>query len=523
MAPGSENAGVRNLVVVLGDQLNLDASAFDGFDPKFDAVWMAEVAGEAEFVWSHQARIVMFIAAMRHFRETLLERGFPLHYAFIDAADNPGTIDDALAAAIATLRPQRLVMCRAGEWRVHETLTAVAQRLQVALDIRPDRHFLCSPEMFEQHASGRKQLRLEYFYRDLRRHTGVLMDGAEPVGGQWNFDAANRRALPKSGPSALPPPRTFAPDRITAEVIALVGERFAGHPGARENFAWPVTAEDAQIALEDFIDHRLPRFGDYQDAMWTDEPWLYHSRLSAALNLKLLDPRAAIAAAEGAGRDGRAPLNAVEGFIRQVLGWREYVRGIYWRLMPAYIERNTLAAHEPLPAFFWTGDTPMRCLSDTIGQTLAHGYAHHIQRLMVTGLFGLLLGVDPKAMHEWYLAVYVDAVEWVELPNTLGMSQYADGGVMASKPYVASGNYIKRMSNYCAQCPFKPQRAVGEDACPYTTLYWDFLERHGSVLADNPRMTLQLRNLARKSATERDAISDQAARLRATLREDRST
>ncbi len=506
--------GIRNLVIVLGDQLSIDAAAFDGFDPKTDAVWMAELAGEAELVWSHQARIVLFIAAMRHFRATLLSRGFPLHYVNIDDADNPGTIERALTAAIVALRPQRLVMCQAGEWRVHAAITTTARSLQLTLEVRPDRHFLCSPETFERHASGRRQLRLEYFYRELRRQTGVLMDGAKPLGGQWNFDPANRRALPKSGPPALPPAHTFPPDRITRDVITIVRERFAAHPGSLESFSWPLTADAARIALADFIEHRLPLFGDYQDAMWTGEPWLYHSRLSAALNLKLLDPRTVIAAAEDAWHNGHAPLNAVEGFIRQILGWREYVRGIYWRLMPAYSERNALAAQAPLPAFFWTGETPMRCLNDTIRQTLAHGYAHHIQRLMVTGLFGLLFGVAPKAMHEWYLAVYVDAVEWVELPNTLGMSQYADGGVMASKPYVATGNYIKRMSNYCAQCPYKPQRAVGEDACPYTTLYWDFLDRHKVSLANNPRMALQLRNLARKSGSERDAIREHADRLR---------
>jgi deoxyribodipyrimidine photolyase-related protein len=515
--------GVRNLVVVLGDQLNIDAAAFDGFDPQTDAVWMAELASEAEFVWSHQARIVMFIAAMRHFRANLLARGFPVHYVFLDDAGNPGTLTDALSEAVATLEPQRLVMCQAGEWRVHEAITTLARRLHVALEIRPDRHFLCTPERFEQHASGRKQLRLEFFYRDLRRQTGVLMEGAEPVGGQWNFDAANRRALPKSGPEGLPPPRAFAPDRTTNEVIKLVRERFAGHPGSLDHFSWPVTSAAAQSALEDFIEHRLPRFGDYQDAMWAGEPWLYHSRLSAAMNLKLLDPRAVIAAAEDAYRRELAPLNAVEGFIRQILGWREYVRGIYWHLMPDYLERNALAAHAPLPGFYWTGDTPMRCLSDAIRQTLTHGYAHHIQRLMVTGLFGLLLGVDPKAMHEWYLAMYVDAVEWVELPNTLGMSQYADGGVMGSKPYIASGNYLNRMSNYCAQCPFNPRHAVGEDACPYTTLYWDFLSRHESVLADNPRMALQLRNLTRKPGSERAAIAVKADELRAALYDDRGS
>ena len=521
MTQQPDKASVRNLVVVLGDQLNSDAAAFDGFDPQCDAVWMAELAAEAEFVWSHKARIVMFIAAMRHFRASLDARGYPVHYVLLDATENPGALPDALASAIAVLRPERLVMCQAGEWRVHEALTAVATRLSIPLEIREDRHFLCTPEMFADHASHRKQLRLEYFYRDLRRQTGILMDGADPAGGQWNYDAANRRALPKSGPADLPPPRLFPPDPITTDVIALVRERFSGHPGSLKHFSWPVSAAQAQVALEDFIEHRLPRFGDYQDAMWAGEPWLFHSRLSAAMNLKLLDPRAVIAAAESAYRSGHAPLNAVEGFIRQILGWREYVRGIYWMMMPDYIERNAMSANEPLPDLFWTGETRMQCLRDTIEQTLAHGYAHHIQRLMVTGLFGLLLGVDPKAMHEWYLAVYVDAVEWVELPNTLGMSQYADGGIMASKPYVASGNYIKRMSNHCVKCPFDPKRAVGDDACPFTTLYWDFLSRHESALADNPRMTLQLRNLTRKPESERNAISAQANRLRTALREQR--
>jgi deoxyribodipyrimidine photolyase-related protein len=521
VAPQPDNARVRNLVIVLGDQLNPDAAAFDGFDPQRDAVWMAEVAAEAKFVWSHKARIVTFIAAMRHFRDSLLARNYPVYYVLLDAPENPGTLPDALASALGSLRPRRLIMCQAGEWRVQQAITAVTTRMETPLELRDDRHFLCPPEMFGEHASRRKQLRLEFFYRDMRRHTGVLMDGDAPVGGQWNFDAANRRALPKSGPAALPPPRAFPPDHITADVIALVRERFAGHPGSLDDFSWPVTAGQAEDALEDFIEHRLSSFGDYQDAMWAGEPWLYHSRLSAALNLKLLDPRTVISAAEKAFRSGHAPLNAVEGFIRQILGWREYVRGIYWLMMPGYVERNALSAHEPLPDLYWTGDTRMQCLRHTIQQTLTHGYAHHIQRLMVTGLFGLLLGVDPKAMHEWYLAVYVDAVEWVELPNTLGMSQYADGGVMASKPYVASGNYIKRMSNYCADCPFDPKRAVGEAACPYTTLYWDFLIRHESTLADNPRMTLQLRNLARKPGPERAAISAQAEALRTTLREPR--
>jgi deoxyribodipyrimidine photolyase-related protein len=293
--------------------------------------------------------------------------------------------------------------------------------------------------------------------------------------------------------------------------------RFRDHPGSLSDFDWPVTLFQARTALSDFIVNRLPDFGDYQDAMWTGQPWLYHSRLSAAMNVKILNPREVVSAAEEAYRTGRAPLAAVEGFIRQILGWREYVRGIYWRFMPEYLERNALKATRPLPDFYWTGDTDFACLKAAIGQTLQFGYAHHIQRLMVTGLFALLLGVDPKHVHEWYLAVYVDAVEWVELPNTLGMSQFADGGIMASKPYCASGKYIQRMSNYCQGCRYDPAESTGETACPFTTLYWDFLMRHEAMLAANPRTVMQVKNLNRLSNEKKSAIRSQAKRLALSL------
>ncbi len=355
-----------------------------------------------------------------------------------------------------------------------------------------------------------------FFYREMRRRHRVLLDAAgEPEGGQWNFDHDNRGSFPAGGPVGLPPPVRFPPAPITREVLELVDKIFADHPGQLAAFDWPVTAEEASRALADFIAHRLPRFGEYQDAMWSGEPWLYHSRLAAAMNLKLLDPRTVVAAAEEAYRAGRAPLAAVEGFIRQILGWREYVRGVYWQYMPDYAGLNTLGATGPLPAWYWTGEVPMACLRDTIGQTLRHGYAHHIQRLMVTGLYSLLLGVEPRRVHEWYLAVYVDAVEWVELPNTLGMSQYADGGIMASKPYVATGKYIQRMGNSCAGCRFNPARATGPDACPFTTLYWDFLQRHKKSLAANPRMALQVKNLTRLKPADLAAIGQRAALIRA--------
>jgi deoxyribodipyrimidine photolyase-related protein len=438
-----------------------------------------------------------------------------VHYRELDDTGNRGSLADELRAAVAGLRPARVILLEPGEWRVRESLHRALRESGATWEEREDRHFLCSRAAFAAHAQGRKQLRMEFFYREMRRRHGVLMQGDEPVGGAWNFDADNRESFGRDGPGLMPKPLAFPPDATTRAVIALVQRRFAEHPGSLGRFDWPVTRDQALAALQDFIAHRLADFGRWQDAMWTHEPWLFHSRLSTAMNLKLLDPREVIAAAEEAYRSQRAPLSSVEGLIRQILGWREYVRGIYWRFMPDYLGLNALDAEAPLPKFYWTGATEMNCLRHTLGQTLEFGYAHHIQRLMVTGLFALLLGVRPQLVHEWYLAIYVDAVEWVELPNTLGMSQHADGGLMASKPYVASGKYIQRMSNYCAGCRFDPAKAAGETACPFTTLYWDFLLRHEPRLAKNQRMTMQLKNLARLGPAERAAIRKQADRVRA--------
>jgi deoxyribodipyrimidine photolyase-related protein len=358
---------------------------------------------------------------------------------------------------------------------------------------------------------------MEYFYREQRRRHSVLMDpqneGA-PLGGKWNFDVENREAFGAAGPGEVPPRCAFKPDAVTRKVIALVEGLFPQHPGRLESFAWPVTRAQALQSLRAFVKERLPQFGRYQDAMWPGDPWLYHSHLSAALNLKLLNPREVLAAAVAAYESGHAPLASVEGFVRQILGWREYVRGIYWTQMPGYLELNTLGADADLPEWYWTGDTDMACLRDAIGQTLTHGYANHIQRLMVTGLYALMLGVQPKQVHAWYLAVYVDAVEWVELPNTLGMSQYADGGLMGSKPYVATGKYIERMSPHCKGCRYDPAQRTGERACPFTTLYWNFLMRHEVTLAKNPRMALQVKNLARMNAAQRQEVALRAAAIR---------
>ena len=505
---------MRHLIVVLGDQLALDASAFDGFDPAVDAVWMAEVAEESTHVWSSKPRTALFLSAMRHFALELAAAGRPLHYTRLDAADNAGSLSAQLGADLSRLRPTGLVLTDPGDHRVLVALRAVADAAGVPLDVREDRHFYCTVREFAAHAKGRKSLRMEYFYRELRRRHQVLMDGDEPVGGQWNFDEDNREAFGPAGPGPVPPRSTFAPDAITEAVLALVNDRFAAHPGRLDGFAWPVTRAQALVSLAAFIAHRLPRFGPYQDAMWPGDPWLYHSHLSAALNLKLLDPREVVAAALVAYDEGRAPLASVEGFIRQILGWREYVRGVYWTRMPAYLEGNALDAHADLPAWYWTGATDLACQRDALGQTLTHGYANHIQRLMVTGGFALMLGVEPKQVHEWYLAVYVDAVAWVEVPNVIGMSQYADGGVLGSKPYIATGKYIQRMSPHCAGCRYDPAQRVGERACPFTTLYWDFLLRHEAMLAKNPRMALQVKNLARLPDAERDAVRARAGAIR---------
>ena len=505
---------LRNLVVVLGDQLDLDAAAFDGFEPAHDAIWMAEVHEESSHVWSAKPRIALFLSAMRHFAVALRGAGRTLHYARLDDPGNRGSLASELQAAIETLAPQRLLMTAPGDWRVWQSLKGVAAGAGLPLEVRDDRHFYTTVREFSAHAKGRKALRLEYFYRESRERHGVLMQDGKPEGGQWNFDADNRDAFGAAGPVGLPARARFEPDALTREVIALVHLHFAHHPGHLDSFAWPVTREQALSALHLFIEQRLPLFGRYEDAMWPGEPWLYHSHLSAALNLKLLNPREVVQAAEAAYRAGHAPLHSVEGFIRQILGWREFVRGIYWTQMPGYAELNALDAQQALPAWYWTGQTDMACLRDAITQTLQHGYAHHIQRLMVTGLFTLLLGVRPQQVHAWYLAVYVDAVEWVELPNTLGMSQYGDGGLTASKPYVATGKYIQRMGGPCAGCRYDPAQRAGERACPYTTLYWDFLMRHQALLRTNPRMAMQLKNLARMTDAQRQAVEVRAAAIR---------
>lgn len=512
---------MRNLVIVLGDQLDLDSAAFDGFDPTRDRVWMAEVDEETTHVWAHKLRIAYFLSAMRHFAAALRTRAWAVEYTALPADRSEDRGPDHAALLIADARrlaPERLIVAEPGDLRVQDKLERAAAELGLDLEVRSDRQFLCSRDEFAAWAKGRKALVLETFYRAMRRRHGVLVDPAgEPEGGAWNFDKDNRKAFGKAGPPSRPPFPDFAPDAITAAVIRLVARRFSDHPGKLDAFDLPVTAAQAEALLEDFVRTRLPDFGRYQDAMWTGEPFLYHSRLSAPMNLGLLTPRRCIDRAIEAYHSGWAPLNAVEGFVRQILGWREFVRGIYWLHMPEYVTHNALEADLELPDLYWDGDTEMPCLADAMQAVLRHGYSHHIQRLMVLGLFAQLFGVHPRRFHEWHMAMYVDAVDWVSLPNALGMSQYGDGGIVGTKPYCASGAYLARMGNTCASCRYSPKQAVGHDACPFTTLYWDFLDRHEARLSTNHRMGLQLKNLARKPAGERAAIRAQADAVRRRL------
>ena len=495
---------VGRLVLVLGDQLSPDIAALKAADKAQDIVVMAEVSNEASYVPHHPKKIAFLFSAMRHFAQKLRQDGWTVDYTQLDADTHHGSIAAALIAAADRHGTSKVIATEPGEWRLIQHLNDAPLDLTQMEDDR----FIATHAEFEAWAEGRKQLRLEWFYREMRRKTGLLMDGDKPSGGKWNFDHDNRKPAP--GEVDFSGPLRFEPDAITSDVLDLVETRFGGNFGTLRPFWFAVTPENARLSLTHFIDGGLTKFGDYQDAMLTDERFLWHSILSMYLNAGLLSPLEICRAAEAAWQKGTAPLNAVEGFIRQIIGWREFVRGIYFHEGPDYTSRNALAHDRALPALYWGGETKMHCLSQAVAQTREDAYAHHIQRLMVTGNFALLAGIHPHEVHEWYLAVYADAYEWVEAPNTIGMSQFADGGVVGSKPYVSSGNYIDRMSNYCKSCAYSVKTKAGEGACPFNLLYWHFLDRHRDKFQGNPRMGNMYRTWDRMNADKRDTIVAQA-------------
>lgn len=514
---GQSTHMTRHLILILGDQLGWDNPALNGFDPAQDRLLMIEADSEAGEVWNHQARIALFLSGMRHFANEAHRRRWPCTYMKVDDPSLLGDFAGRLTHALNTHRPQALVVMEPGAWRMEQLIEDAAEQTSTLLRWVNDTHFLCSRAEFAKWAGDKKELRMEFFYREMRKRHGILMEGKEPTGGQWNFDAENRKGFGAKGPGPVPPPARFAPDRVTQDVITLVRERFGHHPGTLDHFAWALTREDALVALQHFIDQRLENFGAWQDAMWTTLPFGWHALVASSLNLHLLHPREVIVAAEQAYHERGLPLASVEGFIRQVLGWREFIRGVYWLDMPHMAETNHYGHTRDLPKWYWTGDTHMACMQATIGQSLQHGYAHHIQRLMVTGQFAVLAGLSPQQVSAWYRAMYVDAVEWVETPNTLGMALHANGGRFTSKPYVASGQYISRMSNYCKGCRYQPEVRTGPNACPMTTLYWDFLIRHEKDFAGNPRTALMVKHVGKMSDDDKARIRTQANATREGL------
>ena len=498
----------KTLRLILGDQLTADLSALRDIDRENDIVLMAEVRSASSTVGFHKQKLVLVFAAMRHFADDLRADGITVDYVTLDDTENSQSLGGELSRAVARHSPQRIVVTEPGAHGALVAMRGWSARLGLPVFIRDDDRFLCSHRRFADWAGNRKGFRMEHFYREMRRDTGYLMDGAEPAGGQWNFDHDNRRTLPKGH---RPPRRLrFEPDAITRDVIEMVGRHFGDNFGETEQFGWAVTRHDALKALDHFIADALSDFGRYQDAMQTGAPFLYHAILSPYLNIGLLSAREVCDAAAAAHASGAAPLNAVEGFIRQIIGWREYIRGLYWHLMPDYAHTNALAAERPLPWLYWGGQTDLHCLHQVVGETRRNGYAHHIQRLMVTGNFALLAGIAPLQIEAWYLAVYVDAYDWVELPNTHGMVMFADGGVLASKPYAASGAYINRMSDYCAACRYDPKIRSGPGACPFNLLYWNFLDANETRLRGNARMAMPYRNLDRLTPAERRSIRNEA-------------
>jgi deoxyribodipyrimidine photolyase-related protein len=492
---------------VLGDQLSLNLVSLRDADKSQDVVLMVEVADEATYVRHHKQKLAFVFSAMRHFAKELTAQGFIVDYVKLDDPQNTGCFGGELQRALARQEFERVVIVEPGEWRVWQMMLDWRETLGVQIDILEDDRFYSSREEFAVWAGSRKTYRMEFFYREMRRKTGLLMDGDKPEGGEWNYDAQNRKTLPAS--VHIPKRTRFEPDTITLAVLEMVERRYDNHFGDLRPFGWGVTREDALEALQHFIDVCLPNFGDFQDAMKQGSDFMYHSLISPYLNIGLLGAREVCERAQNAYKKGLAPLNAVEGFIRQILGWREFVRGLYWHEMPKYKSSNALNAKRRLPSFFWTGETDLNCLRQTIESTRKNAYAHHIQRLMITGNFALLAGITPAEIEEWYLLVYLDAYEWVELPNVHGMVMWADGGLLASKPYAASGAYIDRMSDYCKNCQYDPKIKSGSKACPFNALYWNFLIENESILKGNPRMAMPYVNLSKMTLERRaEIVSD---------------
>jgi len=493
--------------IILQDQLSHTLSALTDIDAKTDIVLLPELYAWATKVPHHKKKLVLWFSAMRHFAQELRGKGYTVVYLAIEGDHGVQSLTDAIRYALQ--HGDSVMMTAPSEYDLRQEVDALVGTLPIT--IREDDRFMATPAYFAEWAQQKKSVLMEYFYRSLRVRYGILMEKNKPIGGKWNFDSSNRKPLPDD--VVIPPPTHIAPDQITQSVIELVNQIFPKHMGDGEGFHYAVTADAAMRVLQDFIQVRLPWFGDYQDAMVDNDDWLFHSHISFYLNTGLLLPATCIEAAEAAYHEGKVPLNAAEGFIRQILGWREFVRGLYWHKMPSYKQANYLEAKRALPQFYWDAKTDMRCINRSVEATISHAYAHHIQRLMVLGNFALLIGVHPQALNHWFWVVYADAYEWVELPNVSGMILYADGGYLASKPYAAGGSYINKMSNYCQHCVYNVREKTGPTACPFNYLYWDFMSRNRDKIGKNPRIAMMLKTYDKMTEEKKQAIANDSSRF----------
>ena len=483
---------MSSIIAILGDQLNLNISSLKNCDKEKDIILMCKVFEECTTPKHHKKKIAFILSCMRHFADELKNSGFNISYLKLDDQKNTHSFKSEILRFCKKHNTNNVKVTHPGEYRVLQSLNSLANE-NINLQILEDDRFLCSQDEFKNFAKGKKSLLMESFYRKMRVKYSILMDGDKPIGGKWNYDLENRKP-PQKG-LKIPSHYQNQPDEITKEVLDLVNKKFGDHFGDIEPFYFAINRKQAVLALQKFIDERLKDFGSYQDAMIEDEDFMFHSHIGFYLNNGLLEPLEVIKLVEEEYKNGKVNINSAEGFIRQILGWREYIRGIYWLKMPQYKELNFLNAKNKLPEFYWGGNTKMNCIKECVRNTKQNSYAHHIQRLMVLGNFALIAGVNPAYVNEWYLIVYADAYEWVELPNVSGMVLFADGGILATKPYAASGSYINKMSNYCQNCSYKVKEKNGEDACPFNYLYWNFLIENEAVLKKNHRMAMIYRVL----------------------------
>ena len=493
----------RNLCIVLGDQLSQNITSLKNLRKEDDKILMMEVVNEATYVNHHKKKLILIFSAMRHFAEDLKKQGYTVIYSKINNSSN--TFTEELVKQCKNTKPKKIVITHPGEYRVLQEIKKWKKIVKIPVSIVEDERFFCNINEFEKWAASKKELKMETFYQMMRKKYNILIDeNGKPQGGKWNYDIKNRKRLPKNYPS-IPKPLEHKPDNITKQVIEDVKVKFPKHFGNLESFWFGTTHQDAIKSLNEFIENRLELFGPYEDAMAQNEKFLYHSVLSINLNIGLLEPKQVI---DKVLQKKNIPVESVEGFVRQILGWREYIRGIYWLTMPKYSETNYFNAKNNLPEFYWTGKTDMNCMKNCLNQTMQDAYAHHIQRLMITGNFSLIAGINPKQVCDWYLSVYADAFEWVELPNTHGMTLYADGGIVGTKPYAASGNYINKMSDYCKDCKYDVKKKEGEDACPFNYLYWNFFLTNKKKLENNPRLWTVFSNIKKMSKVKKKQIQN---------------